>query len=329
MADNEGVKKESCLRMIRWMTGLLLVLLLGCAQEPVRALKVAANQWLGYEPLFLARYIGAYEQNIDIVQLPSSTEVMRALRNGSVDVVAATLDEALLLKSQGEDLVLLMALDFSSGADVVVARPPISTLQAIQGSRVAVENTGLGALMLSAALQHAGLHVTDVELVNMSVDQHLQAYQDGTVDVVVTFEPSATQLRKAGANLLFDSSAVPDLIVDVLVCRRSVFERRDRSLRDLVRGYYKARAFMQSNPAEAAAFIGRRMQMNPLELQKAYNGLRLPSLQDNLRWLAGSPSAFETASDRLQQLMRERDLLDHSPDGQLQARVEWLQQVAP
>jgi NitT/TauT family transport system substrate-binding protein len=311
------------------MTGLLLMLLLGCAQAPERALKVATNLWLGYEPLYLAHYIGGYEQNIDIVQLPSSTEVLRALRNGSVDVVTATLDEALLLKSQGEDLVLLMAVNFSSGADVVLGRPPISSLQSIKGHRIGVENTGLGALMLSAALQHADLRVTDVALVNLSVDQHLQAYQDGVVDVVVTFEPSATQLRKAGANLLFDSSAVPDLIVDVLVCRRHVFERRDRSLRDLVRGYYKARAFMQSNPAEAGAFIGRRLQLNPQELQKAYNGLRLPSLQDNVRWLAGSPSAFDSARDRLQQLMRERDLLDHNPDGQLQARAGWLQQVVP
>ncbi len=317
------------MRMIRWMAGLLLVLLLGCAQEPSRALKVATNQWLGYEPLYLAQYIGAYEGNIDIVQLPSASDTLRVLRNGNVDVAATTLDEALLLKSQGEDLVLLLAVDFSNGADVVVARPPASSLQDIRGLRVGVENTGLGAVMLSAALQHANMRVGDVELVNLSVDQHLQAYQNGVVDVVVTFEPVATQLRRAGANLLFDSSAVPDLIVDVLICRRTVFERREPALRDLVRGYYRAHQFMSDQPAEALAFIGRRMKMTPEELQKAYNGLRLPTLQDNVRWLAGSPSAFDDARDRLQQMMRERNLLDHNPDGHLRAQANWLQQVQP
>lgn len=319
------------MQKIGWAAGVLWVLLvlLGCSQAPVRALKVATNQWLGYEPLYLARFIGAYEQNIDIVQLPSATDVMRALRNGNVDVVATTLDEALLLKSQGEDLVLLMAVNFSNGADVVVARPPITSLQAIKGQRVGVENTGLGALMLSAALQHAGLRVTDLEIVNLSADQHLRAYLGGSVDVLVTFEPNATQLRKAGASLLFDSSAVPDLIVDVLVCRRSVFERRERALQDLVRGYYRAREFMQSNPVEAGVFIGRRLQLSPKELRKAYNGLRLPSLQDNVRWLAGSPSAFDLSRDNLEQLMRERGLLEHHPDGLLQARADWLQKVMP
>ena len=96
---------------------LLVILLAGCVQPPERPLKVAAHQWLAYEPLFLARYINAYERPVDVIQLPSSIDSLRALRNGSVDVAAATLDQALLLKSQGEDLVVLLALDFSTTAD--------------------------------------------------------------------------------------------------------------------------------------------------------------------------------------------------------------------
>src|SRR5690606_5860610 len=218
--------------MWRWILALWVMLMAGCSPQSSHALKVATNSWLGYEPLYLARYIGAYERSVDIVQLPSATDVMRALRNGNVDVAATTLDEALLLASQGEDLVLLMALDFSVGADVVLGRPPIASLKDIKGKRVGVENTGMGALMLSAALEMGGLSFADIRPVNLTIDQHLAAYAKGDIDVVVSFEPVATQLRNQGANLLFDSSAVPDLVVDVLVARRAALRNQDAAVVD-------------------------------------------------------------------------------------------------
>ena len=308
---------------------LWIVLLAGCQEPPLRALKVATNQWIGYEPLYLARYIGAFEQNVDVIQLPSATDVMRALRNGNVDVAATTLDEALLLASQGEQLVVLMAFDFSNGADVVLARPPIASLEEIKGKRVGVENTGLGAVMLSAALTHVGYNAEDVTLVNLSVDQHEAAYTNNEVDVVVTFEPVATKLRQAGANVLFDSSAVPDLIVDVLVARRSALEQQPAAVIDLMAGYYRARHYMSVNPTNAMRFIGKRMQLSNAELQKAFAGLHLPSLQDNLNWLSGAHSPFDTVSGQLQQLMQARHLLDHSEHGQLQSGLVWLEKVQP
>lgn len=302
-------------------------MLAGCGQESVRALKVATNQWIGYEPLYLARYIGAYEQNVDIIQLPSATDVMRALRNGNVDVVATTLDEALLMASQGEDLVVLLAFDFSNGADVILAHPEITTLEDIKGKRVGVENTGLGAVMLTAALDYVGYKAADIDLINIPMDSHEQAYIDNVVDVVVTFEPVATRLREAGARQLFDSSAIPGLIVDVLVVRHSALERNQAVLRDLVQGYYRARKYMADNPQDALGFIGRRMKLSPEELKAAYLGLRLPTLQENIQWMQGSPSTFDTTQDRLEKLMRERQLLDHSKNGQLRSGGRWLEQV--
>ena len=314
--------------LLRWITGLLLVTLLGCVQAPERALKVATSLWPGYEPLYLADAIDAYEQNIEMIQLASTREVTRALRNGTVDVVATTLDEALQLKSQGEDLVLLIVLNFSAGADVIMARPPVSSLAAIQGLRVGVDNSGVGAVMLSAALHHANLNSTDIRLVNLPVYHHVKAYNEGTIDVVVTCEPHATHLRAAGANLLFDSSAMSDLIMDVLIVRRNVFKRRQDALQDLIRGYYRARDYMANQTAESSGLISRRLDISPQELQKTWTSLRLPSLQDNIRWLSGSPSAFDDARERLEQLMVERELLEPRPGGRLRGRPDWLRQVA-
>lgn len=318
------------MQVIRWMTGLLLLmLLLGCVQEPSRALKVATTLWPGYEPLYLARTINAYQRNIDVIQLASSAEVIRALRNGSVDVAATTLDEVLQLKAQGEDLVVLLVLNFSSGADAVLARPPIKSLSEIQGMRIGVENSGVGAVMLSAVLQHAQLQRADIQRINVPVFQHVKAYQDNRIDVLVTHEPFATQLRAAGANLLFDSSAAPDLIMDVLIVRSNVFEKRKDELRDLVRGYYRAREFMSSRPLDANDRISRRLRVPVQDMQRMWSGLRLPSLQDNIQWLDGSPSPFDKNVVRLERLMRSENLLAQHTEGRLRVHPGLLKQVEP
>lgn len=314
---------------VKWISLVLCILMVACVPAPVRPLKVAAHKWLGYEPLYLARYINAYDRPVDVIQLPSSTDALRALRNGSVDVAASTLDEALLLKSQGEDLVMLLALNFSNGADLVLARPGTESLTDLRGLRIGADSNGLGALLLAALLDQAGLTQADIRLVKLLPDQQLKAWQNDKVDALVTFEPIATALRKEGAHVLFDSSAVPDLIVDVLVCRRSLFEQRKADLQSLVRGYYQARTFMTNRPADAEAFISQRLRMTPAELQQAYGGVRLPSLQDNLDWVKGSPSPFEQARDRLERMMKEHNLLEHNPDGRLLADADWLQQGRP
>lgn len=311
------------------LLAILYLFLAGCQDVSQRPLKVATNQWPGYEPLYLARYLDAFHSDIEVVQLASTTDVMRALRNGSVEVAAMTLDEALLLGSQGEPLSVLMAMDFSNGADVVMAWPEIKSLADIRGKRVGVESTALGAIMLAAALDQAGLTLADVELVDLPSDQHAEALLQHKVDVIVTFEPVRTLLRKAGAVVLFDSSAVPELIVDVLVVRREVLESRDEQLQDLVRGYYEARSYMITHPAEAHAFIARRLQLTSLELQHAFAGLRLPSLNDNIRWLAGNPSPFQTQVQQLHRQMRERNLLLGDTEPDLMAAPRWLEGVRP
>lgn len=311
------------------LLAILYLFLAGCQDVSQRPLKVATNQWPGYEPLYLARYLDAFHSDIEVVQLASTTDVMRALRNGSVEVAAMTLDEALLLGSQGEPLSVLMAMDFSNGADVVMAWPEIKSLADIRGKRVGVESTALGAIMLAAALDQAGLTLADVELVDLPSDQHADALLRHKVDVIVTFEPVRTLLRKAGAVVLFDSSAVPELIVDVLVVRREVLESRDEQLQDLVRGYYEARSYMITHPAEAHAFIARRLQLTSLELQHAFAGLRLPSLNDNIRWLAGNPSPFQTQVQQMHRQMRERNLLLGDTEPDLMAAPRWLEGVRP
>ena len=309
------------------LCSFLLVVLAGCSVEDGRPLKIGSNLWLGYEPLYLAQYIGAYQSRVDLVQLASATEVMRALRYGNIHAAALTLDEALSLMSEDVELVVLLALDFSDGADVLMALDDKVEAFRLQGKRIGVESTALGALILSEALEQQGLTIEDIEIENLSMDTLEQALLDQRVDAVVTFEPMKTRLLEKGARVVFDTSQAPGLVVDVLVVRRKQFDQRRKDIIQLINGYFAAREYMVTDREEALKFFSKRLGLDVNQVQSALDAVHLPSLQENIQWFAGSPSEFEQRLRSLSALLSERQLIEQDTPLVIYSDASWLQEV--
>ena len=54
----------------------LLLLTVACTEAPRPPLRVAGTDWLGYQPLFMARDLNRFSPgSVHLVELPSSTEV--------------------------------------------------------------------------------------------------------------------------------------------------------------------------------------------------------------------------------------------------------------
>jgi NitT/TauT family transport system substrate-binding protein len=160
----------------------LLGLLTACT-PPAPPLQVGSNHWAGYEGLYYARELGLLDpRQIRLLEFSSTQESLRAFRNGALDAVAVTLDEALLLAEQEQEPSIALIMDVSMGGDVLLAKPGISRLAGIKGLRIGLETTTLGAYMLARVLAKAGLHARDVQVVHLPVDRHLQAYEEGDVD---------------------------------------------------------------------------------------------------------------------------------------------------
>ena len=194
--------------ILAWVLCLSLV---SCSSNDNRPLKVATNLWPGYEPLYLAQYLGVFHQDIEVIQLSSATEVMPAMAHGNLDAAALTLDEVISLRAGGLDIEPILVLDYSRGGDAIVTLQP--KRDSLVGMRVGVENTALGAIVLSEALNQAGLTFDDVVIINVSPDEHEKALLQEKLDAVVTFEPVRTRLLRQGAKVLFDTRQAPDLTI--------------------------------------------------------------------------------------------------------------------
>lgn len=283
----------------------------GChPAEPTPPLRLATNEWPGYEPLHLARERGYWDgAPIRLYELPSSSEVLRAMRNGALDGAALTADEALTLMVDGIDLRAMLVLDISRGADALVARPDIHHLGDLKGRRIGVENQALGAYLLSRALESAGLSLNDISVVPLTVDTHESAYLAGAIDAAVTFEPTLSRLRHLGAHSLFTSSQIPGEIFDLLVLRADAYERYQATLKSLAGAWFRVLDDLGRAPTETAAALGRRTQTRGGDMLRSLAGLILPDRAEDLRLLTGSAPAIAQPLQRLGALMQHQDLL--------------------
>ncbi|ULG70789.1 ABC transporter substrate-binding protein [Marinobacterium sediminicola] len=292
----------------------LVVVLAACLPSSTPPLKLGTNLWPGYEPLYLARQQGLLsEDQVALVELLSASEVMRAFRNGAIDAAALTLDEVISLRAIGLKPVIVQVADISNGADVILARPGIRAVNDLQGRRVGVEATALGAYMLSRALEMHQMSPDDVEVVRLEVNEHREAFLSGAVDAVVTFDPVRQQLMEAGAVKVFDSSQIPGEIVDVLVVRESLLKERHDQIQHLVQAWQRSLDLVRSQPRSSAEMMAERLKLTPDEVLKSHEDLELPGWQRS-RNLMGKTSPLPQQAVKLADSMFQHQLIDTIPD---------------
>jgi NitT/TauT family transport system substrate-binding protein len=296
-------------------SGMLLVVLAGCMREPEPALRIGTNVWIGSEPLYLARELGRFDPAaVQLVEYPSASEVLRAYRNEAIDGMVISLDELFGLAADGFQPKIVLVVDVSNGADVIVGRAGMRTMRDLKGKSVAVESSALGAFVLSRALAVNGMQADDVNVVHVESNEQPGAFEKGQVDGAVTFDPYRAQFLRAGAATLFDSRQIPGEIVDILAVRASVVERRPNAVQALLAGWFGAIDYMAGAPDDAARRMGIRQQTSGAQFLEAQRGLHVPSRDENLRMLGGPAPELAVTGRRLMTLMVDAKLLRSGVD---------------
>ena len=286
------------------------VILSGCSDNKIDPIRLGTNVWLGYEPLYLARSLGYFAADeVKLVEFMSTSEVMRAFTNQSLDAAALTLDEALLLLERGADISIVLVHDISNGADVILGKPKVADMQSLVGKRIGVEGSAVGAYTLSRALELHKLSPKDVTIVQLEINEHTRAYKENHIDAVVTFEPVKTTLLKAGAHEFFSSREIPGEIVDVLVVSNPAYTHHKKHITLLINSWFKALDYLHNFPEDAAQRMIARQKMTAEELLHSFNSLHFPTKEENIRLITGSNPTLLTSAQRLQNVMLANKLL--------------------
>lgn len=290
----------------------LLFMLSACNNMTEESLRLAHINWPGYEALSLAKSRNLYQNiNIKIYRPANNSLAARAFTNNIVDVVALTLTEAIEAQSKSsEPLMIIAALDISNGGDVIIAKKNIKSLKELEGKRIGIEPTAFGAFFISrAAASSPQLELNKIHLVPINIEEHHKMFLENKVDAIATYEPEKSKILHQKGHVLFDSTKIPNEIIDVLVTRTSYAEKNPQALTQLLNGYFKALQQIKNNPDSAIETMAKYENIHSNEFKKSLDGIHIPDRKENLELLAGASPKLKATAIKIRQFMQRKKII--------------------
>lgn len=298
--------------LITFFLLLSLFMSSGCEKAPGHMIKVGACSWPGYEPLFLAAQMNMYDTHVKLLRFSTPSEAYKAFKSGAIDVVALTTDELLKYADYGSVPKIFLVLDISNGADALVVTPSIKKLEDLKGKTIALEASVLSQYVLQRALEKASLTLDDITINNIEIIEQPRAYDDKEADAFVTFEPSRSMLLQKGGKVLFDSSMIPNEIVDALAANQDTWENNQESISSIKRGWFKALTYIKEHPEKAYALMGELEGITADTFKDSLTGLKLGNHELNKELIQGKELAVPL--EKLQSVLLERKILNKRVD---------------
>lgn len=203
-------------------------------------LKIMVASWAGNSTLYAAHSQARFAPvDVQLVMLSTDFDAWRALIEHRADMMLGTVFDLLRAIDRGADLRFVMAIDFSKGADGIVAREGFDSVASLKGKRVAVERCEITHYVLLRALQRAGLQEDDVVIENLATEDAVRALDEGRVDAAALWEPFLSIAKqKSGRRILFTSAEIPGEVVDVLAARADTLSNRRQDIENIIRGIH-------------------------------------------------------------------------------------------
>ena len=267
----------------------LAALLLGMAvlplvpAQPARAdtVKIAHSTWVGYGPLYIARDKGFFKQNgvdVELIVMEDPKERFPTLMADKIQMIASTVDTALLYMKRPTDYQYVVAIDDSDGGDGIVALKDITTIADLKGKRVAVDDGSVSDFYLNVLLTKAGLKESDLKTINMTAADAGGAFVAKRVDAAVTWEPWLSKGKSAPfGHLLVDSSTSPGLITDVVIVKTDWAKAHSKEVAAIVKSWNEAVAYYEAHPDESIDIMAKGVGgwlKDPKEFKATLGGIK-------------------------------------------------------
>jgi NitT/TauT family transport system substrate-binding protein len=215
---------------------------------------------------------GAHGLRLRLDPQPGHQEVVDAYLRGQHWLVPISTADAVTICSRQPRRcpTLILVLSESAGADQIVARPWILSLDDLRGRRVAVGRSAVGRDLLMRALEQGGIDPAQVRLVTMPMASMPGSLRRGEVEAAVLAPPYSNAVKRLGlARTLEDSRSRPGEVLKVLAVDPARLKEARPELVRLLRVWQAAHGAAAAQPREASTWMGQAIGLNATGFQRA------------------------------------------------------------
>jgi len=258
------------------------------------------------------------------------TEGAAALATGNVDVMLTTTD--VWAKDYGQFLDkgfsshAFYMVDWSRGADGVIGKQGINSIEDLAGKVVAFAPYTPSHFLLWNGLKSSGLGTEQRnEIFSRAVHtkdgiEPATLFAQQKVDAAVAWDPDMSDAvaKRAGSKKIYDTRVANRLIADILVVSDRFAANNPQTVVKFAEGWLEGVEFIKAQPSRAYTLIGTIKDFNiPEDLAKTMlEGVRLSDYADNLAFFGarGSDSDYSNIFKMAQDMYREERLIKRVSD---------------
>lgn len=256
------------------------------------------------------------------------TEGASALATDNVDVMLTTADvyakDYAQFKEKGFASHAFLMVDWSRGADGVIGKQGINSIEDLAGKTVAFAPYTPSHFLLWNGLKTSGLSSSQRnEIFNKAIHtkdgiEPATLFAQEKVDAAVAWDPDMSDAvaKRPGAKKIYDTRIANRLIADILVVSDRFAANHPETLLKFTQGWLEGVEFIKTEPARAYNLIGAVKDFNiPSDLAKTMlGGVKLADYADNRAFMgsAGSQSDYDNIFQMAQDMYRELLVIKHT-----------------
>jgi len=267
--------------------------------------------------------------NVSFKIIDDWTEGAAALATNNVDVMLTTVDvwakDYAQFREKGVGARAFLMVDWSRGADGVIGRQGINSIEDLAGKTVAFAPYTPSHFLLWNGLKSSGLTTQQrAEIFSKAVHtkdgiEPATLFAQQKVDAAVAWDPDMSDAvtKRPGSKKIYDTRVANRLIADILVVSDKFAGEHPQTIVKFAEGWLEGVEFIRQQPARAHTLIGTIKDFNiPEDLAKAMlEGVRLSDYADNLAiFKTGSDADYANIFRMAQDMYREDRLIRRSFD---------------
>jgi NitT/TauT family transport system substrate-binding protein len=326
------MKSWACTQSARAVARVLVLALTllgtfsGCAERAAPAaespvIRLGTYEWPGSYWIDVAWQKGWFaEAGLTVERIDTDKRYFAALEDvatGKLDGMGFTQFDLVRHVAAGHDLVGIAAIDYSDGAEALIARPGIKRLSDLRGKRLALHRGTYLEYLLARLAQRDRVDLNDITLIDRSGDDAVLDITAGRVDAVFVWEPYAGEAQQAVDGVrLFSTAEIPSLTYSVFSMRREFIDEHPVEVQKLMDVWQRTVQFIREHPHESTLLVAKSFDESVADIRQLMVRDRILDAADNGRAFSYG-AGFESLHGswrRMNDFMIERSLVARRVD---------------
>ena len=263
---------------------------------------IMVNTYCGFEPIvwgngglegtddsYFAQKFGV---KLKIVIMDDFEASRAALKNDEAQIAYCTLDALPVeMSSSGTmtDMRYFMLLNFSAGADALVANNTIANVSDLKGKSVAFAEGTASHTLLINTLETSGLSQSDIKMVKVGSGLDARdAFTSKQVDAACVWAPDDEDCIVKGSKVLTSTAQANSLVTDGLIAKKEWLDKNKETAKKIVEAILWANSEIKYNKEafnEGAKVFAKAFETDTEFALASSSKINYATLADEVNWM--------------------------------------------